>query len=100
MDVFSIAAGAAGVGVIYFLYLVATKGLPAALSWAKAKWNAGKAGLSALQGDVEGISGKLTSLEQEIKSRLATVESAVVSLKAPAAAQPAAAPSAPAPAAG
>jgi len=39
MDVFSVAAGAAGVLGAYFLYLVATKGLSAAVAWVKTKWS-------------------------------------------------------------
>jgi microcompartment protein CcmL/EutN len=64
MDVFSIAVGAIAVGVIYFLYLAATRGLPAAIAWARAKWSAGKADLVGLQGDVAGLGGKVTALEQ------------------------------------
>jgi hypothetical protein len=86
MDIFSIAAGAAGVGVVYFLYLAGTKGLPAALAWAKAKWNAGKADFAALQGDVQGLSGKVTALETgaiaELKGTVAAVQADVAKLKA------------------
>lgn len=78
MDALSIAAGAAGVGAAYFLYLVATKGLPAALAWAKAKWNAGKADFAALQGDLAGVQTKLASIETvalaELRSRIAALE--------------------------
>lgn len=95
MDVFSIAVGAFGVGAAYFIYLTATKGLPAAVAFVKAKWNAGKADLAALQG----LADKVASLEQgaiaEVKTRLAAVEQKLT--QAPALAAPAAA--APAPAA-
>jgi hypothetical protein len=81
MDLLSIAAGAAGVGAAYVLYLVATKGLPAALAWLKAKWNAGKADLAALQGDVAGVQTKVASLETvvvaELRSRIAALEQLV-----------------------
>ncbi|MGY3393425.1 hypothetical protein ACVWW6_006016 [Bradyrhizobium sp. USDA 3311] len=63
MDVLSIAAGAAGVGVAYFLYLCATKGLPVAWAWLKAKWNAGKAGLAVIEQDVAGVTTRVGSLE-------------------------------------
>jgi hypothetical protein len=53
MDIVSIAVGAAGVGVVYFAYLAATRGLPAALAWVKAKWNAGKAEIAALEQDID-----------------------------------------------
>lgn len=91
MDLFSIAAGAAGVGAAYFVYLASTKGLKFALAWARAKWNAGKADLAGLQGDLAGLSGKVASIETgvlaDIKERLGTVESALVDLKRPAPAQ-------------
>jgi hypothetical protein len=61
MDIFSIAAG---VGVLWFLKLAASKGLPAAVAWVKTRWNAGKADFSALQGDVGDLTSKLTTLEQ------------------------------------
>jgi hypothetical protein len=94
-NITSIAVGAAGVGFAYFLYLAATKGLPAALAWAKAKWNSAGAEVTALRAD-------LAQLEQgavaDVKSRLATLEADVASLKKPAAPAPAAAPVAAAPA--
>lgn len=100
MDVISIAVGAVGVGVAYFLYLAATKGLPAALAWVKAKWNAGKVELASLESDIADAHDRVTSLEH----RLDSVESSIKALSAPAApAKPAtvsaapAAPAAPAP---
>jgi len=94
MDVFSIAVGAAGVGCLYFLYLASSKGLPAALAWLKAKWNAGKADLAGLQGDVVDVKSKLASIEtvalNEIKNRLAAIEGAIGLTKpSPVAANPA-----------
>ena len=86
MDIFSIAAGAAGVGVVYFLYLAATKGLPAAYAWAKARWNAGTSELASLEADLAGASAKVTALEQgavaELKAGLAAVQADVAALKA------------------
>lgn len=98
MDLVQIAIGVALAGASYFAYLVATKGLPAAWALAKAKWNAGKAELAKLQGD-------LATLEQgvvaDVKERVAALEAEMSRLKpAPnpvptAAAAPAAAPAAP-----
>lgn len=68
MDVLSIAAGAAGVLLCYFLYLVATKGLPAAQAWVKAKWNAGKAGLAVIENDVAEVTTRVGSLETSFGS--------------------------------
>lgn len=56
------AAGAAGLGVVYFLYLSASKGLPAAWAWVKAKWNAGKADLKGLEDRVTALESKVVSL--------------------------------------
>ena len=88
MDVFSIAVGVALVGVGYFLYLAASKGLPAAWVWLKAKWNAGSTGLAALKND-------LAALEQgavaDVKTRLTKAEADIAALKKPAAPAPAAA---------
>jgi hypothetical protein len=81
MDVFSIAAGAAGVGVAYFLYLVGTKGLPAALAWVKARWNAGKANLAQIEADLEGVTGKVTSLEQLVLPALQAAQADISALK-------------------
>lgn len=85
MDFFSIAAGAAGVGALWFFKLAATKGLPAALTWLKAKWNAGKADLAGLQGDVAGLTGRLSALEQgalaELKTGLETVQADINAIK-------------------
>lgn len=63
MDLLSIATGAAGVGVVYFLYLCATKGLPVAWAWLVAKWNAGKAGLATVAQDVDAATARIDSLE-------------------------------------
>jgi len=92
MDLFSIALGAGGVGAAYFAYLCAAKGLPAALAWIKAKWNAGKAAASALQADIDDAHHRITSLE----SRLVSAEASIVTLAKPApATAPAAATAAP-----
>jgi trans-2-enoyl-CoA reductase len=55
MDVFSIAVGAVGVGVAYFLYLAVTKGLPAAWAWLKAKSTAAESRLASIEADVAAL---------------------------------------------
>jgi hypothetical protein len=67
MDIVGILTGAVGVGVVYFIYLAATKGLPAAWAWLKAWWTAGAAELNA------------------VKARIAALEADVAKLKTPAA---------------
>lgn len=64
MDVLSVLTGAAGVGVLYFLYLCATKGVPVAWAWLKAKWTAGKAGLDIVEQGIEAATTRIDSLEQ------------------------------------
>jgi hypothetical protein len=92
-DPAQIALGAAAVCVAYFLYLVATKGLPAALAWVKAKWNAGKADLAALQAEIAGVQIKVASIETvalaDIKARLSALEATGIGKIAAAAAAPA-----------
>lgn len=65
MDFFSVAAGAAGVLGAYFLYLVATKGLSAAVAWVKTKFSS-----------IE------TSAVADIKSAIAAIEKDVAAIKA------------------
>jgi hypothetical protein len=95
MDLAQIAIGAALAGAAYFAYLAATKGLPAAWAFVRAKWSAGKAEVAKLKGD-------LVALEQgaiaEVKDRLGALEAEVAKLKGmPAAAAAPAPPAAPAP---
>ena len=114
MDFVSLVAGAAGVLVVYLIYLSATKGLPAAWAWLKAKWNAGKAQAIALQSDIDAAHVRITALEQQVaqmaaqllpKPAAAPSTTAAASLAAvaaaiapaPAAPQPAAPAPAPAP---
>lgn len=77
-DVATIALLAAGALGAYFLHLVATKGLPAAIAWVKAKWNAGKAAAAGLQAGVESAHARITDLETSalpaIKARLSALE--------------------------
>ena len=86
MDIFSIAVGAAGVGAAYFLYLAASKGLPAAWAWLKAKWTAGTAELAALKADVLGANARVDALAKgavaELTTGLAAVKTDVEALKA------------------
>lgn len=88
-NIVPMAIGAAGVAVAYFTYLAATKGLPAAIAWVKAKWNAGKAELAALEAEITDAKAKLNTLEQntvaELKAGLAAVQADVTALKAKAA---------------
>jgi hypothetical protein len=81
---------------LYFLYLVATKGLPAALAWVKAKWNAGKDELASLEGrfagEVDQVHTRLDAVEAQVK----VLTDAIVPKPAPAPA-PQPAPAAPAP---
>jgi hypothetical protein len=81
MDIFQIALGAAGVGVAYFVYLAATTGLPAALAWIKAKWNAGKAAAAALE-------SRISTLEKDVGA-LKKASTAPAPQSAPAPAAPA-----------
>lgn len=90
MDLLSIAAGAFGVALVYFIYLAATKGLPVAWAWLKAWWNAGKAAATALQAGIDAAHERITALEKKVE----TLGAAVRLSAAPAAA------AAPAPAAG
>jgi hypothetical protein len=99
MDIISVAIGAVGVFFAWFSYLAATRGLPAALAWAKAKWNAGKTELAAIRGDIGDAQTKIAALEQGaiagLDKRLAVLEAQMAGLKpapAVAAAAPAAAP--------
>lgn len=94
MDAFSIAAGAAGVGLIWFLKLGAAKALPAALGWLKARWTAGKvevATLAELQDLVAEARRDIDEIKAKIEVPLATASAAPDPL-APAFLQPAAAP--------
>jgi cob(I)alamin adenosyltransferase len=91
-DLFSVAAGAGGVGLSYFLYLAATKGLPAAVAWAKEKWNAGKADLETIQADLHELGSQVTVLEHQTVAELRT---AFDSLRAEVEALKAAPPAAP-----
>lgn len=65
MDIFSVFAGFAGALCAYFLYLVATKGLSAAVAWVKTKF-------STLEADAVA----------ELKAAVATVEKDVAAIKA------------------
>ena len=102
MNLLSVAAGAISVGVLYFLYLVATKGLPAAWAWLKTKWNASKAGLATLETAVGETTIRVASLETNVgslgdsltllKSDFARIEALIPRPATPAAANPASPP--------
>lgn len=102
-DLFSIAIGAVGVGLVYFLYLAATKGLPAALAFVKAKWTAGTTKVAQIEADLEAVTGKVTTLEQQVLPALQAAQADISALKdllPKASASVAAAPAAPASALG
>jgi len=82
MDIFSIAIGAVGVGVAYFLFLAATKGMPAALAWVKAKWNAGTNEIAQIEADLSGLAGRVSSLEQGGVAGVSQLTSVVEAVKA------------------
>ena len=65
MDLLSILVGVALVFALYFLYLAATKGVPAAWSLLKSWWNAGKAELAKVQSD---LTARVTTLEGDVSS--------------------------------
>lgn len=73
MDVFSVAAGVAGALGAYFLYLAATKGLPAAWAWLKANLS-----VSALRADLVSLeSGAVAA----VKADVAVVKADVAAIK-------------------
>jgi hypothetical protein len=85
MDILSIAVGAAGVGLAYFVYLAATKGLPAAVAWVRARWTAGRAELANLGADVDQAHVKIDAALAKLnvlQDAVATVQADVVALKA------------------
>ena len=61
----SLALGAGAAGVTYFVYLCATKGIPAAWAWAKAKFAAGSAELAKLSGELD---SRVTALETDVSA--------------------------------
>lgn len=96
MDIFSICIGVALVGAAYFLYLAATKGLPAAFAWVQDKWNAGKKRIAALEADLAAVRADVNALKVKVATPIAGANSPAA---AAAPAVPAPAPAAPAPAA-
>jgi hypothetical protein len=85
-----IAIGAALVGGGWFSYLAATKGLPAAWAWLRAKWNAAKNEVAALKADLGSIETRVRALEQQAVSAVAVAPAAAVAAAvAPAVAPPA-----------
>lgn len=50
---------------LYFLFLVATKGLPAAWAWLKGVWTAGKADLASLE---QALGGEIDELKAKVDS--------------------------------
>lgn len=80
MDVSTILVGAGVIGIGYFLYLCATKGLPAAWAWLKAKVTAGKAEITKLETDLVQLE---TGAVADLKNRVSAIE-AHVGITAPA----------------
>lgn len=74
----SLLLGVAGTGVGYFIYLSATKGLPAGWDWLTSTFAAGSAELAKLRSE-------LVLLEQgavaEVKARVAALESDIAGLR-------------------
>lgn len=82
MDSIFLLAGGFGIAVGgYFLYLAYTKGLPAAVAWAKAKWNAAKNDLAQVRGDAVAAQAYAARLEQDLNSLTLRVEA--IEAKAP-----------------
>lgn len=83
MDMFSIAAGGAGVGLLWFLKLAGGKVLPVALAWIRAKWGgAGKPDLKSLQADIVAAHGKVDSLRSGLSANFASVYAEIDEIKA------------------
>ncbi|WP_316172254.1 hypothetical protein [Bradyrhizobium sp. SZCCHNRI3037] len=68
MDISSILVGAVGAGLAYFLYLCASKGLPAAWALVKAKWNAGRAQIASLAGELDDAHARIDSAVESVKA--------------------------------
>jgi len=68
--------GIAGVAVAVFLYIAATKGLPAAIAWVKAKWTAAKKDLANLKGDLASLEQRVVALEQKVAAPAAAAPAA------------------------
>lgn len=68
MDLLSIITGAASVGLLYVVYIAATKGVPAAYARLKSWWTAGKAGVAALEQDVADMTPRVAALEVNLGS--------------------------------
>jgi hypothetical protein len=88
MDPLQIGAGALGACSLYFLFLVATKGLPAAWAWLKSKWTAGGTELANLRAEFNQLSGGVVSA---IEKRVTALEQALGAGKAQGGVAPAAA---------
>lgn len=55
---------------LYFVYLVATKGLPSAIAWVKTKWTAGKAQIQKIEDDLDHAYERIAVLEKQVVSLL------------------------------
>lgn len=81
MDPFSIATGIAGAGAAYFLYLAGGKGLPTALGWIKARWNAGKLDLEQIKDEIGEAHLKIAGMEGRLRQSFASVYAEIDELK-------------------
>jgi hypothetical protein len=82
MDIFSIAAGAAGVGLLWFLKLAGSKALPIALAWVRAKWNARKPDMASLLGDIGEAHRKIDNVDALLRARFADAYAEIDEIKA------------------
>ncbi|MGA7805601.1 hypothetical protein [Bradyrhizobium sp.] len=89
----SLALGAGAVGIVYFLYLCATKGVPAAWAWLKAKLASASAEISKLRADLAQLEKGAVA---DVTARVAALETDVAGLKKTVAAPNVATPAAPA----
>ncbi|VIO73907.1 hypothetical protein [Bradyrhizobium ivorense] len=75
----SLLLGVAGVGVAYFGYLVATKGMKAALAWLKSEWAAGAGAVAKVKADLAQLESGVVST---VKSDVAALAARVSALEA------------------
>jgi hypothetical protein len=82
MDTFSMVAGAAGVGLLWFLKLAGGKALPIVLAWARAKWTSGRPDLASLLGDIGEAHRKVDDVETLVRTRFADAFAEIDEIKA------------------
>lgn len=82
MDIFSIALGAGGVGLAWFVKLAGGKALPALLAWIRARRGAGKPDLESLRVDIVDAHRRIGSFDTVVKSGFASVYAEIDEIKA------------------